>query len=347
MAKIKDVAAVAGVSTATVSRTLSNPSVVNQQTREIVYRAIERTGYVFDKAASNFRKRRAGAVVAFLPNIANPYYSAILSGIANGLADSGYSLLVVDTRAGSDRAAYQYFEDRRADGLIVLLGSVPASILEAASRQPRTPPIVQVGEWGDGPATPRVQIRNAAAARLAVRHLIDLGHRDIGFLSGPRGNFTTETRLSGMIDALREAGLTFNSEWVLDGSFSLDAGRDSASRWMALDKRPTAVFCDSDEIACGFMGSVIRHGIAVPDDVSVVGFDDIEMVAHIHPALTTVRQPRRQMGEAAARILLSMMENVAPQIIENILDVELVVRDSTAAPRETRTDGTIELAEQP
>jgi LacI family repressor for deo operon, udp, cdd, tsx, nupC, and nupG len=331
--RIKDVALVAGVSTATVSRTLTNPSLVNETTRKAVFSAIEKTGYVFNEAASNFRRQRTGTIVAFIPNISNPYYPTILSGISSVVAASGFSLTVVDTRAGleAERVGRQYFNNKRADGLIVMIGSIPDELAQKWTEDGNAPPIVQIGEWPAGMPSPRVTIRNAKASRLAVQHLIELGHRKIGFLSGPK-NFTTDTRLSGMIEALNESNVPFNPGWVFEGELSYDAGRTAAFRWLQLEDRPTGVFCYTDVVACGFMGELLRQGVMIPQQLSIVGFDDIEVMQHIHPALTTIRQPRRQMGEKAAEILTSLIETGAAGLQDTVLDAELVIRASTAAP---------------
>jgi LacI family repressor for deo operon, udp, cdd, tsx, nupC, and nupG len=331
--RIKDVALVAGVSTATVSRALSNPSVVSEETRRAVFSAIEKTGYVFNEAASNFRRQRTGNIVAFIPNISNPYYPTILSGIAGVVATSGFSLTVVDTRGGfeAERVGRQYFNKNRADGLIITIGSIPDELAEQWTRDGNAPPIVQIGEWPAGAPRPRVTIRNAAASRLAVRHLIELGHDKIGFLSGPK-NFTTDTRLLGMMEALSESNLRFNPDWVIEGDLSYEAGRVAALRWLQLDDRPTGVFCYTDIVACGFMGELLRQGIKIPEQLSIVGFDDIEIVQHIHPALTTIRQPRQQMGETAADILTSLIETGIASTEDTVLSAELMVRASTAPP---------------
>jgi LacI family repressor for deo operon, udp, cdd, tsx, nupC, and nupG len=332
--RIKDVAMAAGVSTATISRALSNPDKVSAETLKIVLSAVEKTGYILDEAASNFRKQRTGSIVALLPNIANPYYSAILSGISEALATTSYNLLVVDTSYGqrAEDAALQYFNTRRADGVIVLLGSLSADAIRSAIGKAGVPPVVQVGEWPEAPETPRVTIRNKEAAKLAARHLVDLGHRDIGFVSGHRGNFTTETRLEGVQEVLAEAGLALRNDWILSGEFSLASGRAAAQKWLEMSERPSGVFCDSDEIACGFIGCVTRAGIKVPQQVSVIGFDDIEVGAHIHPALTTIHQPRRKIGAAVARMILDLIEDGEVDTESVVLDVELIVRDSTAVP---------------
>lgn len=324
--KISDVARVAGVSTATVSRALSNPGMVSDETRAAVQAAVQATGYRLNLAARNLRHRRTGGIVALVPNLANPFFSQILSGIASVLGPAGYNLLIADTRTAGAETLLDYAEPSRADGLIILDGTLPAEALQGRV------PVVEACEWVPGLPAPRVKIDNRAAAGLAVNHLADLGHRRIGHVCGPRGNVLTEARLGGTQDALAARGLPFAESALYPGDFSLESGRAAAALWLEQprDLRPTAVFLASDAMACGFIGEVQRHGLAVPQDVSVVGFDDIELIAHISPPLTTIRQPRTAIGRVAAERLLAVLAGEANPD-DTILPVELVIRASTAA----------------
>ena len=325
--KISDVARLAGVSTATVSRVLSNPAMVSADTRAAVQSAVAATGYRPNMAARNLRHRRTGGIVALVPDLANPFFSKILSGIASVLGPAGYNLLIADTRTSGAERLLDYAEPSRADGLIVLDGSLPAEALRGRV------PLVEACEWVPDLAAPRVRIDNASAAGLAVAHLADLGHRRIGHVSGPAGNVLTQARLAGTAAALAARGLPFPQTAIYDGDFSLEAGQRAAALWLAqpADHRPTALTFASDAMACGFIGAVQRHGIRVPQDVSVVGFDDSELIAHITPALTTIRQPHAALGRVAAQRLLAVLAG-QPGAEDTILPVELVIRSSTAAP---------------
>lgn len=326
---IQDVAVAAGVSASTVSRTLSNPDLVADATRRSVEAAIERTGYRLNVAARNLRQRRTGGIVALVPNIANPFFSEILAGISSVLRGAGFGLLVADTEELPEaNGGFSDFADRsRADGLIVLDGTVPSAVLTA----PRCPPVVLACEWIDGLAVPGVRADNCSGARLAVEHLAALGHTRIGHVAGPEGNVLTRSRRAAFAEALAERGLAAPTAWHFPGDFSLESGRRAAEAFLALADRPTALFCASDMMACGLIGGLVRAGLSVPGDVSVVGFDDVDLVAHTVPALTTIRQPRRRIGELAARMLLDTLGGEAPE--PAVLSVELVVRDSTAPPR--------------
>lgn len=328
--RISDVARVAGVSTATVSRALSKPDVVSAETLEAVRAAVAQTGYTVNQAARNLRQQRTMGVVALVPNLANPFFARILAGLSAVLAPAGYNLLVVDTQGpGVDRHIARTLDRSRADGLIVFDGLLPAQDLPAGRLHP---PVVMACEWIEGLAAPRIRIDNAAGAQLAIRHLNGLGHRRIGHLAGPAANVLARTRAEAMRDELAAQGVAIRPDWVLGGDFTLESGRSCGRAWLAMQDRPTALFCASDEMALGFIAEVQRAGLGVPRDVSVVGFDDIELVAHLTPALTTVHQPRWSIGVEAARVMVALMRGEDPPAPDTILPVELVLRASTAAP---------------
>lgn len=330
--RIGDVARAAGVSTATVSRVLSRPDLVSARTRDSVLAAVAATGYRVNQAARNLRRRRTGGIVVLVPHLSNPFFSLILDGIARVASGAGLNVLVADTQEpkGADRRIAFYLDDNRADGLIVLDGSLPASVLSGRGRRP---PLVFACEWMEG--RPAVTIDNRQGAATAVGHLLALGHRRIGHVTGPPGNVLTVQRLAGVRAALAAAGLAADGRWFFEGDFTLSSGVAAARRFLALRDRPTAVFCASDAMACGFVSELDRAGVKVPRDVSVVGFDDIDIAAHFIPPLTTIHQPRAAIGEAAAGMLLGLMatedgEGAAPG---RVLPTELVVRASTAPPK--------------
>lgn len=328
-ATIQDVARVAGVSTATVSRTLSKPSVVAKATREAVLDAISETGYRLNATASNLRRQRTGTVIVLLPNLANPFFSQILAGLASVLTQSQYGMLIADTQSGPDpdeRFAH-YLTSGQADGLVLFDGTLSTEALATPGR----PPVVMACEWM-GSALPSVRVENERGAALAVAHLARLGHRRIGHVTGPRGNVLTETRLGGFRTALSNLGLSARDEWILEGDFSLDSGAAAARTWLATEDRPTALFLSSDEMAAGFMGEVQRAGLRVPADVSVVGFDNIEIARHLSPGLTTIRQPRTQIGIRAAELLLDMIETGALEGPSQVIGVDFIARASSGSP---------------
>lgn len=323
---MRDVAALAGVSTATVSRTLTNPDVVSKETRAAIEAAIRQTGYTVNFAARNLRRQRTGGIVALVPSLSNPFFSKILAGIGTVLRGEGLNLLVADTVVTPDARSsiLDYANRSRCDGLILLDGAISRSVLEHDA----CPPVVQACEWIEGLEAPRIVADNAGGARKAVGHLQRLGHTRIGHLEGPPENRLTQERTRGFHRGLSEYSLGLRDDWLFQGDFTMESGRRAADVFIARHDRPSAVVCDNDEMALGFVAELQRHGLSVPKDVSVIGFDDIEFSAHANPALTTVRQRRSDIGEGAARLMLDILAGRTPPA-DTVMPVELIERATT------------------
>jgi LacI family repressor for deo operon, udp, cdd, tsx, nupC, and nupG len=333
-ATIQDVARAARVSTATVSRALSNPDLLSDRTREAVFDAIRVTGYRVNQAARNLRMQRAAAVLILVPNLGKPFYSRILAGISEAFAGTDYAVLISDTESNplQEGALAGYFLDGRIDGVISLDGGLPRAMLDQCAEQGVAGRIVFLCEWVEGADFPVIASDNAEGARLAVRHLYALGHRRIAHVTGPRGNVLTTTRRAGMIEERARLGLPAREEWIIRGDFSLDSGRDAARRILAMEERPTAVFCSADMVAFGLISGLQAGGLRVPEDISVVGFDDIEMSEYYVPPLTTIRQDRNRLGQRAAETLMARLGQTGDPVEAGMVPVELVVRESTAPP---------------
>ncbi|MBA5777119.1 LacI family DNA-binding transcriptional regulator [Stappia sp. F7233] len=338
--RIRDVALAAGVSTATVSRALSHPDRVSQETRDRVRAAVEKTGYTVNLAARNLRRRQTGSIVVLVPNLANPFFSLILSSIAGAISPAGYNVLIADTAQarGNEGRIFDYLSNNRADGLILLDGCLADEIRLSREQAKALPPLVFACEWIDDTDLPSVRVDNEEGARLAIRHLAGLGHRRIGHILGPLENVLTSARAKGAAEEITAQGLERRDDWFFSGDFSMASGAAAARRWLSMKERPTAMFCSSDEMAFGFISELHRHGLAVPDDVSVVGFDNIAIAERFVPALTTVHQPRDTIGRLAAEMLLALIDkdgaaakDASLKSGHEVLPVELVIRESTRA----------------
>ncbi len=334
-ATIQDVAHAAKVSTATVSRALSNPGLLSDATREQVLQAIQATGYRVNQAARNLRMQRAGAVLVLVPNLGKPFYSAILRGISQSFSGSDYSVLITDTENTplTDGELVGNFSQGRVDGVISLDGRLTPETLDQCIARGLDERIVFACEWVNGYAFPSIQSDNRHGARQAIRHLADLGHRKIGHITGPRGNVLTAVRREGAAEERERLGLPTRDNWIIRGDFSLESGHEAADRIHAMEDRPTAIFCAADMVAFGLIAGLSTRGIRVPEDISVVGFDDIDMAGSYVPALTTIRQDRERLGRTAGDRLLERLTGLAKgPAVEELLAVELVVRGSTAPP---------------
>ncbi|MDP3523676.1 MAG: LacI family DNA-binding transcriptional regulator [Hoeflea sp.] len=331
---ITDVARLAGVSTATVSRALSKPETVADSTRIAVLAAAEQTGYRVNLSARNLRRQRTGAIVILVPNLGNPFFSEILAGIESAMSHADFNMLVVDTRQAymKPQLVSEYLHATRADGIIALDGSLPDAVLAAASSGVGAPPVVFACEWTPHDRFASVRVNNARGGELAIAHLAGLGHRHIGMIAGPEDNVLTGARSRGAMDGFAAAGLRLDPAHRFPGDFSLEAGARAGLAWLDLADRPSAIFCQSDQMAFGFISELARHGVSVPGDVSVVGFDDIDIARRFIPALTTLRQPRTRIGLTAAELLIGHIQTTTSLAIETkVLEVELIVRESTRA----------------
>jgi LacI family repressor for deo operon, udp, cdd, tsx, nupC, and nupG len=329
---IDDVARMAGVSIATVSRCLHTPDIVATKTRERILAAVRATGYNLNAAAQSLRSRRSNTVLVVVPEIGNTFFSEILGGIEQEASAAGLTMLIGNTGRSPDReeAYVSYLLNGRADAAL-LVAEPQARWSDIPVRDGQTSaPIVTISEVGidQGPLT--VSIDNVAAAEAAVDHLVALGHRRIGHVAGPDSNILTAQRRLGYRRALDRAGLPLRPEFEFPGTFGLDSGRAAFTRFMALPERPTALFFANDEMAMGFQSSASVAGIQVPRDLSIIGFDDIHFAQSCIPALTTIRQPRSEMGAAGMRLVLAVLGGETPGPVR--LPFELRVRDSTAAP---------------
>jgi len=329
-ATIQDVARRARVSTATVSRVLSAPDSVSDEKRIAVDAAIRSTGYRVNRAARNLRTQRSQTVLALLPELGNPFFSQVLQGIESVLTPAGQSLIIAETKqihaAGDD--LIDYLEDQRADGAIVLDSVLPPSSVRALADSPEQARVVFACEWVDGSHFPSVRSANFDGAKMAVQHLFSLGHRTIAHVTGPHGNVLTHERLAGFEAGCIELGI---KPALIRGEFTLESGLNAARELLQLEPRPTAVFCASDIIAFGLIATLSKHGTSVPNDISVMGFDDIELSEHYLPALTSIRQDRIGLGAQAARLLLHCLGAGPPSTQIETIGVELITRGSCQA----------------
>jgi LacI family repressor for deo operon, udp, cdd, tsx, nupC, and nupG len=335
---ISQVAKRAGVSTATVSRVLSHPAVVAPATRQRVLRAVKALGYTPNSAASNLRTLRTRKLLVTVPDISNPFFSLILQGIEDAALRSGYSVLVGDTQHDEQREEgyARMLKRREADGLIFLGHRLPkeaAAMVRAAA--PACAPVVNGCEFTPKLGIPGVHIDNAKAASEAMAHLYSLGHRRIGVVTGPLVSPLSRDRLRGAMSQARRANAE-RSLVVVQGDFSIESGVAAGERLFRDKAAPTAVFCFNDEMAIGVLNAARQRGLAVPRDVSLIGFDDIRFAQYTEPPLTTVAQPMREIGERLVRMILDILEGGVTNPEPITLPHRLVLRATTAAVRRGR-----------
>lgn len=329
--RIADVAALAGVSTATVSRALASPEKVTAKTLELVMEAVRRSGYTPNSAARNLRTRRTMMVLVVVPNIANRVFAEILRGIDAELSASGYGLVIgnLDNLPEREPRYVELALSGQVDGVLLMGGRVP----RAGTRSMRDAgvPIVGLCAAIPDPSVPNVVVQDREAGRQAVAFLAGLGHRRLGYLSGPRHNYNEVERWAGFREGLAEAGLGEADVVRYEGQFYAASGVEAAKAYLAAPERPTAVFAVSDEMAIAFLKTVRAGGVRVPEELSIVGFDGIDFADYTEPTLTTFSQPRHEIGHTAARVLLQALRGapLAPEERQIRLPVTLLERASS------------------
>lgn len=334
MASITDVARLAGVSIATVSRTLSNPEVVSEETRNKVMAAIESSGYVANTLARSFRTRRSHTVLVLVPDIANSFFSQIIHGIESVAHDAGYRILLGDTQGNLERERNyaNLAKQRQVDGIVLLGASIPFERdKRRRSPDPTWPPMVIGCEYFHDFQLPTVRIDNERAAQDAVAHLIGLGHSRIAYINGPKDSPLCVDRFAGYNHALKAARIRFDSTLVAQGDYSLASGVSAMKA--LLPHQPSAVFAASDEMAIGAIRAAHEAGLKVPAQMSVVGFDDIAFAEFSDPTLTTIHQPRTEIGRKVMQMLLQQLQGEVISTSEVVLPHSLIVRESTQALR--------------
>ena len=326
---IKEVAVAAKVSVATVSRTLAMPDVVAPETRQRVHEAIRRMGYTPNAQARNLRMARTNVIVALVPDISNPFFAEIIRGIEQVAHQNGYSVLLGDTQYSQDReqAYANLIDSRQADGLISLMPHIPT--IEARAHSGRMP-VVNACEYVKDRSITSVYVDNVAAASEATNYLLALGHRAVAFITGPLNSPISVDREKGYEAALSGAGVKRNRKLTIEGDFSVESGVRALDSLLARGERFSAVFCSNDEMAFGAIRALRARGKRIPEDMSVVGFDDIRFARYFDPPLTTVAQPMSDLGREAMSMLIEILtgEDVPPR--KRILPTQLIVRGSTA-----------------
>lgn len=329
-ATIEDVAKLAGVSIATVSRAIRTPEKVAESTRKKVTAAIARTGYTANAMAQSLRSGRSKMVMVLAPSIADPNFPGILIGLEKAANDRGYGVLIGNTDGSIDleQNHMQFLTSGMVDGLILLTGHLP--VAGAPSSPASLPPMVAACCPIDHTPMDYVGVDDVAAAKMATEYLISLGHRNICYVGAASSNAVSDLRHDGYLKGLGEAAEPL-TPWRIEGDGSNEGGRAAVERLFIKDTLPTAFFCYNDDTAIGVISALRIRGYRVPEDFSVIGFDDIPFANNITPALTTIRQPRHLIGEAAMGALLDGLGRDPLAKVDHqqqLLHGDLVVRES-------------------
>ncbi len=330
---IKDIARLAGVSHSTVSRALRGGVLVRDETAARIRKIADEVGYRPSAAARSLVSGHSDTIGVVVTNVADPFVAGVVRGIEDKAEEHRYAVFLANSNADPDREirVVRAFEERRVDGIIVTSSRVGALYVPVMERM--RVPIVLLNNQHASHFAHSVMIDNTKASLELTRHLIELGHRRIGYIGDRSGHQSDTERLAGYRQALEEAGIPFDPALAIQGDGRPEGGAVAMVRLLQLNRLPTAVFCYNDMTALGAMRQIRLHGLRVPQDISIAGFDDLYLDEYLDPPLTTVRQPMREMGRIAMNTLLKIFTGESGA--HNVrVEGRLIVRGSTAPPKE-------------
>ena len=325
---LADVAALAGVSTGTVSRALTRPEMISEATRSRVLASAERLGYVANGAARALAMRKTWTVGALVPRYGGSSFPTLVQALETALAAEGYTLLLSapDHARAQDPTILRSLIERGVDAVALLGADQPSSVFSQLNSH-RIPFVMMWAKQSNQGAC--VGFDEGAAAALVIDNLADQGHRQIGFIGGRTlDNERARLRFRGLLEAVARRGLTLQADALMETNYGFHEGFEAMQQILLRRSPVTAVVCGNDYLAAGALSALDRAGIAVPARVSVASFNDNDFAPYLHPPLTTVQLPIRAMGEVAARYLIERLAGQMPEL-PALLPVELIVRDST------------------
>jgi LacI family transcriptional regulator len=328
---MRDVAERAGVSVTSVSHVINETRPVSYELRERVLAALEELGYHPNRLARSLRSGKTHTIGTIVPDSADPFFAEVARGIEDTAFETGYSLILCNSDANLDKEAFytDVLVEKQVDGILFLAaGGSTERILDL---QQRGMPVVVVDRELPAVHVDSVVTDNAGGGWSATRHLIDLGHRRIGYIAGPSDLTLSEYRFTGYRKALEEAGIAVDENLVVRGAFDFESGYRAACQLLTNSQRPTAIFASNDLMAIGAICAAVELDLRVPEDLSVIGYDDVPLASYSNPPLTTIAQPIYDLGVVAASMLLERLHDPGRPARRIVLDVELQIRRSTAA----------------
>jgi LacI family transcriptional regulator len=334
-ATLSDIADSAGVSVSTVSRVLNDKASqyrISAETEELILKAAKALNYRPNHLARGLRLKQTNTLGLLAPDISNPFFAHVIKRVQKVAHDQGYSLVVCNTdeTLELEREQVQLLYRKRVDGIIALpVGLDPAHFEELVEKGV---PIVMLDRCFDDMEVSSVVVDNYRGAYDATAHLVEMGHRQIGFVQGLPGTYTNTERLRGYRTALRDRGVEVDESLIVGGDFRQENGFIETKLLLSRSPRPTAIFASSDLITLGALQTIADEGLSIPEDVSLITFDDFDFAPFLRCPLTAVRQPKEMMGEMAVKLLIDDLRSGTQSAKRIVLKPSLVRRDSVAAP---------------
>ncbi|EOX3118595.1 substrate-binding domain-containing protein [Vibrio cholerae] len=329
MATMKDIARLAGVSTSTVSHVINKSRFVSDEIAERVNNAAQQLNYAPSALARSLKMNRTKTIGMLVTTSTNPFFGEVVKGVERSCYHQGYNLILCNTEGDNQRmkASINTLLQKRVDGLLLMCSTLEGERLDVFDRYPDIPIVVM--DWGPILfASDKIQDNSLQGGYMAAKHLIECGHKEIGCITGPLIRHQAQMRYEGYKRALAEAGIAMNPDWIVESDFECEGGYQAFEKLYQRGKLPSALFVSNDMMAMGVIQAASQRGLRVPDDLSLIGYDDVHIAKFMTPALTTIHQPKYRLGKAAIDTLLYRLENpdTTAQVVQ--LEPTLVARNS-------------------
>ncbi|EJH44444.1 ribose operon repressor [Vibrio cholerae HC-46A1] len=326
---MKDIARLAGVSTSTVSHVINKSRFVSDEIAERVNNAAQQLNYAPSALARSLKMNRTKTIGMLVTTSTNPFFGEVVKGVERSCYHQGYNLILCNTEGDNQRmkASINTLLQKRVDGLLLMCSTLEGERLDVFDRYPDIPIVVM--DWGPILfASDKIQDNSLQGGYMAAKHLIECGHKEIGCITGPLIRHQAQMRYEGYKRALAEAGIAINPDWIVESDFECEGGYQAFEKLYQRGKLPSALFVSNDMMAMGVIQAASQRGLRVPDDLSLIGYDDVHIAKFMTPALTTIHQPKYRLGKAAVDTLLYRLENpdTTAQVVQ--LEPTLVVRNS-------------------
>ncbi|MEL3974326.1 LacI family DNA-binding transcriptional regulator [Rossellomorea oryzaecorticis] len=305
MATIKDVAKLSGVAVSTASYALNNSTKVSEVTREKVLAAAKQLNYQKNGLASDLKRTSTNTIALILSDLSGPYYSELIKGVQDVASTNGYDLIACSSIGGAQSTAVKFLREKRVDGVIILAHNIDDETILESSREGF--PIVVLDRSIQSEHVVQIEVDNEHGAFMATEHLIEKGSREIAYVSGPYNSHDNELRFKGYRAALLKHGIEYRPKWKVSGGFTREGGYQATKMIIAQKDVPQAIFYANDEMAIGGIQALNEKKISVPDDISIIGFDDIQLSEYVSPPLTTMRQPKYEAGALAVHLIFQVL----------------------------------------
>ncbi|EHH1101749.1 substrate-binding domain-containing protein [Vibrio parahaemolyticus] len=330
MATMKDIAKLAGVSTSTVSHVINKTRFVSEEISERVNNAAKELNYYAPSAlARSLKVNRTKTIGMLVTTSTNPFFGEVVKGVERSCYHKGYSLILCNTEGDNERMrqSINTLLQKRVDGLILMCSSLEGERIDVFERYPDIPVVVM--DWGPMLFTSdKIQDNSLRGGYLAAKYLIDCGHTEIGCITGPLIKHQAQMRYEGYKRAMNEAGLEFNANWIIESDFECEGGYQAFKKMAERGTLPSSIFVSNDMMAMGVINAANELGIKVPDDLSIIGYDDIHIAKFMSPSLTTIHQPKYRLGQAAVETLVRRLDDKSNEVQVVQLEPTLVIRNS-------------------